>query len=1219
MNPATQCASQADGKTKLNTVGEVHFTVKRDGKTFKFDGLVVRDLNDDIIGGMSFMRDNDIGVRPAKSMIVIHGSQMITYNQRGICAPMVRRSQSYVLRADKSKSVILPGEQLVLETPTETEPNTIWALEPRHDGTSQEWFGPMEIKDNDHIINIRNNTDDPIVVGKHSHVCQIRLVTEVSTEPSEQNGVDLIVQNSNSMPNPSSQATNNKTTLFTNTINVNPDGLVSTEIMSEVHEIHRMYDHVFNPSIPKYNGNSGNIMGRINIGSIAPPQRKARTPYYDHDKKVLLQEKFDQLESLGVFAKPEDVNVVAEYMNLSFLVSKPSGGHRLVTAFAEIGEYCKPQPSIMPNVDVTLRTIGQWRYIIKTDLQQAYYQIPLSKDSMRFCGVATPFKGVRIYTRCAMGLPGSETALEEVMNRVVGELIMEGSAAKIADDLFCGGNTPKEALQVWARILELLSRNGLGLSAPKTIIFPKRTTILGWIWECGTLSVSPHKLSALVAVSPPNTVRGVRSFIGAYKHLSRVIKNYSDILHPLEEAAAGRQSQDKMIWSDELLTQFHKVQDSLKECQVIHIAKPSDSIWIETDGAQRGGMLRKAGLAATLYLVRDKIKLLGGFFNAQLRKGQSLWLPCEIEALAIGSAITHFSPIIVQSKTKATVLTDNKPCVEAYQRMRRGLFSNSSRVLTYLSAACRYQVKVTHIAGAKIPYTDYASRESVECPDGSCQICNFVQEFASQVVRQLTVHDVLSGQVTMPFTNRKAWLETQKDCQELRKVHTFLSLGTRPTKKMTKMRNVKTYLQRVVIAKDGLLVVCDSMPFQQEYQRIVVPQSIIQGLLTAYHIRFKHPTGHQLKRTVSRYFYAINLDKAADTISESCDVCNGLKYVPEGLCVQTSVSPPTQIGVSFAFDLIKREKQLIAVLRETVTSYTMTSFANSENQKDLRDTIIVLSASMKCTGAEIRIDPGPGLASLVGDSILKSNGVVLDLGESKNKNKNPVAERAIEELEQEILRIQPQKGSITSVVLALATEATNSRIRRDGLSARELWTKRDQLTGKELSVKDSDVIKNQAESRQRNHISSAKSKAQGKPENIITDLEVGSLVYLISERSKLQSRDKYMIMSISLSNGTCTVRKFTNGQFRTKTYTVSLNDIFHVVNPVSRSPIEESSDSDLSDPVDGESSEDTENGELSSDDQEEESAHSHRGRPQRKRSVPAWHEDYVMGSDLDHI
>ena len=76
MQPATQCASQADGKTKLNTVGEVHFTVNRDGRSFQFDGLVVRDLNDDIIGGMSFMKDNDIGVRPAKSMIVIGVSRM---------------------------------------------------------------------------------------------------------------------------------------------------------------------------------------------------------------------------------------------------------------------------------------------------------------------------------------------------------------------------------------------------------------------------------------------------------------------------------------------------------------------------------------------------------------------------------------------------------------------------------------------------------------------------------------------------------------------------------------------------------------------------------------------------------------------------------------------------------------------------------------------------------------------------------------------------------------------------------------------------------------------------------------------------------------------------------------------------------------------------------------------------------------------------------------
>ena len=108
-----------------------------------------------------------------------------------------------------------------------------------------------------------------------------------------------------------------------------------------------------------------------------------------------LQAKCDELEEMGVLAKPESVGVVAEYLSPSFLVKKPSGGHRLVTAFAEVAKYSKPQPSLMPNVDNTLRQIGKWKYIISTDLQKAFYQIPLSKSSIKFCGIVTPYKGVR--------------------------------------------------------------------------------------------------------------------------------------------------------------------------------------------------------------------------------------------------------------------------------------------------------------------------------------------------------------------------------------------------------------------------------------------------------------------------------------------------------------------------------------------------------------------------------------------------------------------------------------------------------------------------------------------------------------------------------------------------------------------------------------------------------------------------------------------------------
>ena len=108
--------------------------------------------------------------------------------------------------------------------------------------------------------------------------------------------------------------------------------------------------------------------------------------------------------------RPEDVGVQVEYLNLSFLVRKPNGGSRLVTAFTDVGRYSKPQPSILPNVDDTLRTIAQWKHIVVTDLTKAFYQIPLAKESMKYCGIAAPFRGVRVYARSAMGIPGSEVA-----------------------------------------------------------------------------------------------------------------------------------------------------------------------------------------------------------------------------------------------------------------------------------------------------------------------------------------------------------------------------------------------------------------------------------------------------------------------------------------------------------------------------------------------------------------------------------------------------------------------------------------------------------------------------------------------------------------------------------------------------------------------------------------------------------------------------------------
>ena len=692
-----------------------------------------------------------------------------------------------------------------------------------------------------------------------------------------------------------------------------------------------------------------------------------------------------------------------EYLNTSFLVKKPNGGSRLVTSFGEVAQYSKPQPSLMPNVDGVLREIGKWRYMVITDLLKSFHQIPLANSSMKYCGVATPFKGIRVYTRSAMEMPGSETCLEELMSRVLGDLIQEGCVAKITDDLYVGGNSPIEILDNWRRVLALLQKNNLRLSAAKTIICPRKAIVLGWVWSHGTLQASPHKLAALSSVEPPSTVQGLRSFVGAYKVLSRVLPRFAELLDPLDQATAGKESRGKIVWCDELLLAFKTAQRALNDNRTITIPQPQYALWIVTDGS-----VKNRGIAATLYVHRNGSLLLAGFFSAKLRKHQVTWLPCELEALAIGAAIRHFAPYIIQSLHTTEVLTDCRPCIQAYEKLKRGEFSASSRVTTFLSTVSRFSVHIRHIAGVENLPSDYVSRNPKECLDSSCQICKFIAELEDSVVCSLSVSDVLQGSVKMPFTSRAAWQATQLECPHLRRTHSHLSQGTRPSKKATKIIDVKRYLKDVVITSDGLLVVRDHQPFQPPRERLVVPRSVLDGLLTALHIRFNHPSKYQTKRLFCRYFFALDVDKAIDLVSSSCHTCESVKSIPNHFQPQSSEVAPQSIGVSFAADVARRHRQLILVLRETVSSYTLTTLIKSEKLEDLRNALIVLCSQLRSLhdgGATVRVDPASGFCALATDPILLSHGITLEIGRVKNPNKNPVAERAIEELGLELLNL----------------------------------------------------------------------------------------------------------------------------------------------------------------------------------------------------------------------
>ena len=188
--------------------------------------------------------------------------------------------------------------------------------------------------------------------------------------------------------------------------------------------------------------------------------------------------------------------------------------------------------------------------------------------------------------------------------------------------------------------------------------------------------------------------------------------------------------------------------------------------------------------------------------------------------------------------------------------------------------------------------------------------------------------------------------------------------------------------------------------------------------------------------------------------------------------------------------------------------------------------------------AIIRVDPAPGFNSLRNDSALAAHRLRIEVGEAKNKNKNPVAEKAVQEFEDELLRQDPERTSVTSSQLAVVIAALNARIRNQGLSSREIWTQRDQFSHEQLPMSDEAYIDQQFKNRQRSH--------NFQPKSFKSDHEilVGDLVYLYSDKNKLNARPRYLVVDVQ--GYWCFLRKFVGRQLRQNAYKVHRDDVFKV-------------------------------------------------------------------------
>ena len=489
------------------------------------------------------------------------------------------------------------------------------------------------------------------------------------------------------------------------------------------------------------------------------------------------------------------------------------------------------------------------------------------------------------------------------------------------------------------------------------------------------------------------------------------------------------------------------------------------------------------------------------------------------------------------------------PCVLAWKRSLKGAFSSSARIATFLTGLSSLLVELHHKPGAQMYTSDYASRHPTLCTSNTCQICKFVQDWEetgdlASTIRGVTIDDIQSGRALMPLTQRSSWKNIQFRDAVHCKLRDLITTQQLPEARKTNGLNTKLKLLHNKYTEGKLFIDADGMFMLRTPEgkfsgsTISVPPSIYPGLVSALHIQLDHPSRGQLASLLDRYFYTPGSRAIIDSISDGCIHCASMRKLPKVL-LKDSTQIPQHMASHFAADVIERASQKILVLKENMSSFVRAALIQDQTATTFQNSLVsMLIDIIPESGAHVRIDSAPAFQTLSRqcnqeNSILKKFNIVIELGRTLNKNKNPTAEICNQELQKEILKITGKNGPVTDIQLATAVRNMNSRIRYNGVTAKEIRFRRNLLDNTPIPVEDSTIKNKISANRKQSSESSLRNKSKTQVPTPRQSFVVGDLVFLREGRTKNSPRDMYIVEDFE--ENFILIRKF-NTKLRQRLY-----------------------------------------------------------------------------------
>jgi len=244
-----------------------------------------------------------------------------------------------------------------------------------------------------------------------------------------------------------------------------------------------------------------------------------------------------------------------------------NGQKRMVVDLRGVNSLIIPKLVQLPQIEELLETVSSSkpRYLTTFDILSAFYQIGLHEESHDLTSFTGPDGRCWRYTRAAMGMSNTQSALNLLLPNIFSDKSRFHSLVCYVDDILVYSNNWNDHIQQLELSLKTLQENRISCSPMKTKIGFAEVEYLGHRRSAESVRISKKRVEAIGKIQAPKNLKALQRVLGMFNYWKKYLRDYSKNTYHMRQ----------LLKKD---TEFKWMPECQKELEYLKNCLASDSI-----------------------------------------------------------------------------------------------------------------------------------------------------------------------------------------------------------------------------------------------------------------------------------------------------------------------------------------------------------------------------------------------------------------------------------------------------------------------------------------------------------------------------------------------------------------------------------------------------------------------------------------------------------------